>query len=217
MTDDSQLTIENFGGSQDNLHNFGCVRNPDKELVHTGKRTATEPTLPARSSVQDAYGSDVQNILADNGYGNDDLPPTRLRRQISNSNLNNSSHKNVLHSTDNNNDNTDSEIKTTANTSATKMSSFANLTQHNSEKSINFKYTEQQEHDELSANKVNYNNKKFGQSNGNGIGEKKTTFATLPNTTTWQQQSAQQSQQLEQQSAGKFYLFFIKLTKKFHS
>ncbi|XP_044587352.1 patronin isoform X3 [Cotesia glomerata] len=201
VTDDSQLTIENFGGSQDNLHNFGCVRNPDKELVHTGKRTATEPTLPARSSVQDAYGSDVQNILADNGYGNDDLPPTRLRRQISNSNLNNLSHKNVLHSTDNNNDNTDGEIKTTANTSATKMSSFANLTQHNSEKSINFKYTEQQEHDELSANKVNYNNKKFGQSNGNGIGEKKTTFATLPNTTTWQQQSAQQSQQLEQQSA----------------
>ncbi|XP_057327646.1 patronin isoform X10 [Microplitis mediator] len=203
VTDDSQLTIENFGGSQDNLHNFGCVRNPDKELVHTGKRTATEPTLPARSSVQDVYGSDVQHILSDNGYANDE-PPTRLRRQISNSSLNNTSHKNILHSTDNN-DNTDSEIKSssanTSTTSATKMSSFANLTQHNSEKSINFKYTEQQDHDhELSGNKINYNNKKFGQSNGNGIGEKKTTFATLPNTTTWQQQSAQQSQQLEQQS-----------------
>ncbi|XP_053593724.1 patronin isoform X4 [Microplitis demolitor] len=202
VTDDSQLTIENFGGSQDNLHNFGCVRNPDKELVHTGKRTATEPTLPARSSVQDVYGSDVQNILSDNGYANDE-PPTRLRRQISNSSLNNSSHKNILHSTDNN-DNTDCEIKSsTTNTSAsaTKMSSFANLTQHSSEKSINFKYTEQQDHDhELSGNKINYNNKKYGQSNGNGIGEKKTTFATLPNTTTWQQQSAQQSQQLEQQS-----------------
>ncbi|XP_034944526.1 patronin isoform X3 [Chelonus insularis] len=189
VTDDSQLTIENFGGSQDNLHNFGCMRNPDKELVHTGKRTATEPTLPVRSSVQDAYASDVQHILADNGYVNDE-PTPRLRRQASNSSLNNSSHKNVVHSSDNH-DNTDVET--------TKMASFANLTRQSSEKSINFKYTEQ-DREELGS-KTNFIYKKHGQNNSNGVGEKKTTFATLPNTTTWQQQSTQHTQQLEQHSA----------------
>lgn len=30
MTEDSQLTIENFGGSQDNLNFIG--RNPDKDV-----------------------------------------------------------------------------------------------------------------------------------------------------------------------------------------
>lgn len=33
VTDDSQLTIENFGGSQDNLNFIG--RNPDKEVSHS--------------------------------------------------------------------------------------------------------------------------------------------------------------------------------------
>ena len=39
VTDDSHLTIENFGGSQDHLHLLG--RNPDKEpvvLQHVGRR-----------------------------------------------------------------------------------------------------------------------------------------------------------------------------------
>ncbi|XP_043271268.1 patronin isoform X3 [Venturia canescens] len=186
VTDDSQLTIENFGGSQDNLHNFGCVRNPDKEIgAHVGKRTTTEPTLPARSSVQDVYGSDVQHILADNGYNNDE-PPPRLRRQASNSSLNNVTLKNILHSSEN--DSTDGE--------ATKMASFANLSRQSSEKGINLNYTEQER--EAMAAKSNFTNKKNAQSNGNATGEKKTTFATLPNTTTWQQQSHQQIQQTEQ-------------------
>ncbi|KAK0179121.1 hypothetical protein PV327_007941 [Microctonus hyperodae] len=188
VTDDSQLTIENFGGSQDNLQNFGCVRNPDKEMmVHTGKRIVVEPTIPVRSMVQDVYGSDVQHILADNGYSNDEPPTPRLRRQVSNSNLNNTSHKNILqHSSEN--DNTEVE-------SSPKMASFAKLSRQNSEKGINFSYTEQ-EREEMAA-KINFGNKKHGHSNGNGISEKKTTFATLPNTTTWQQQSNQQTQHSE--------------------
>ncbi|XP_078049388.1 calmodulin-regulated spectrin-associated protein patronin isoform X5 [Augochlora pura] len=184
VSDDSQLTIENFGGSQDNLHNFG--RNPDKEVgVHVGKRNTTEPTLPARSSVQDVYGSGVQHILSDNGYGNDE--PPRLKRQASNSSLDNVALKQILHSSDNDNSEGD-------NTS--KLASFANLNRQSSDKGINLTYTESED----ATTKSNLSNKKHGQTNGNGNGEKKTTFATLPNTTTWQQQSNQQSQQVEQHS-----------------
>ncbi|XP_043681965.1 patronin isoform X16 [Vespula pensylvanica] len=185
VTDDSQLTIENFGGSQDNLHNFG--RNPDKEVgVYTGKRSTTEPTLPARSSVQDVYGSGVQHILADNGYNNEE--PSRLRRQASNSSLDNVALKSILHSSEN--DNNDG--------STTKLSSFSNLSKQSMEKGINLTYTDQERDD--NSTKSNVSSKKYGQSNGNGIAEKKTTFATLPNTTTWQQQSTQHSQQIEHQS-----------------
>lgn len=51
VTDESHLTIENFGGSQDNLSMF--ARNPDKEpvtLQHTGRRpsidSAASPEFP---------------------------------------------------------------------------------------------------------------------------------------------------------------------------
>ncbi|XP_061943069.1 patronin isoform X27 [Apis cerana] len=183
VSDDSQLTIENFGGSQDNLHNFG--RNPDKEVgAHIGKRSTTEPTLPARSSVQDVYGSGVQHILSDNGYDKEE--PPRLRRQTSNSSLDNVALKQILHSSENVNSEGDTS----------KLASFANLSRQSSEKGINLTYTEQDRDD----NKSTLSGKKFGQTNGNGNGEKKTTFATLPNTTTWQQQSNQQSQQVEQHS-----------------
>ncbi|XP_026670652.1 patronin isoform X4 [Ceratina calcarata] len=184
VSDDSQLTIENFGGSQDNLHNFG--RNPDKEVgAHIGKRSTTEPTLPARSSVQDVYASGVQHILSDNGYDKEE--PPRLRRQTSNSSLDNVALKQILHSSDNDNSETDG---------TSKLASFANLSRQSSEKGINLNYTEQERDD----NKSILPSKKFGQTNGNGNSEKKTTFATLPNTTTWQQQSNQHSQQMEQHS-----------------
>lgn len=172
---------------QDNLHNFG--RNPDKELgTHTGKRNTTEPTLPARSSVQDVYGSGVQHIIADNGYGEE---PTRLRRQASNSSLDNVALRQILHSSAENDSSADGGGGGDV---PTKFASFANLSRQSSEKGINFTYTEQ---DDAKLNR------KHGQSNGNGNSEKKTTFATLPNTTTWQQQSNQQSQQMEQHSIGK--------------
>lgn len=175
---------------QDNLHNFG--RNPDKEVgAHIGKRSTTEPTLPARSSVQDVYGSGVQHIIADNGYGGSE-EPTRLRRQASNSSLDNVALRQILHSSAENDGGADGS-ETVA-----KLASFANLGKQNSEKGINFTYTEQERQDDQIKSI-----KKHGQSNGNGNSEKKTTFATLPNTTTWQQQSNQQSQQMEQHSIGK--------------
>jgi len=177
---------------QDNLHNFG--RNPDKEVgAHIGKRSTTEPTLPARSSVQDVYGSGVQHIIADNGYSGVE-EPTRLRRQASNSSLDNVALRQILHSSAENDSGAD------GNETVAKLASFANLSKQNSEKGINFTYTEQERQDE---NQVK-SSKKHGQSNGSGNSEKKTTFATLPNTTTWQQQSNQQSQQMEQHSIGKF-------------
>lgn len=173
---------------QDNLHNIG--RNPDKEVgAHTGKRNTTEPTLPARSSVQDVYGSGVQHIIADNGYNGGEEPP-RLRRQMSNNSLDNVALRQILHSSAEN----DTADSGGGGDVLTKFASFANLSRQSSEKGINFTYTEQ---DDIKTSK------KHGQSNGNGNNEKKTTFATLPNTTTWQQQSNQQSQQMEQHSIGK--------------
>jgi len=175
---------------QDNLHNFG--RNPDKELsAHTGKRNIAEPTLPARSSVQDVYGSGVQHIIADNGYGGGE-EPTKLRRQASNNSLDNVALRQILHSSAENDSNADNGGGGDV---LTKFASFANLSRQSSEKGINFTYTEQ---DDAKSNK------KHSQSNGNGNSEKKTTFATLPNTTTWQQQSNQQSQQMEQHSIGSY-------------
>ncbi|XP_058802244.1 patronin isoform X4 [Phymastichus coffea] len=185
--EDSQLTIENFGGSQDNLHNIG--RNPDKVLgKHALRhpRLVAEPTLPARSSIKDAYGSGVHLILADNGHADNNSPPnsSHLRRENSNSNLRRHvSLKNILHSTENE----------SIETSTTRMSSFANLSK-SSDKGINLTYMDQDKEDSK------YSDKKHDQSNGNGFVEKKTTFATLPNMTTWQQQSTQQNQQVEKNS-----------------
>lgn len=134
------------------------------------------------------YGSGIQFILADNGHSHED--PPRLRRQASNVSLDNVTIKNILHSREN--ESTDGE--------ATKMASFANLSRHSSEKGISVNYTEQ-EREELHI-KQNLTIKKNGQSDGNGIMEKKMCFAALPNTTTWQQQSNQQTQQTEKQPTG---------------
>ncbi|CAB0002131.1 unnamed protein product, partial [Nesidiocoris tenuis] len=62
LSDDSQLTLENFGGSQENLHLLG--RNPDKEpAVHTGRRESV-----SRSSVSDNNSDALHNALQDNNY-----------------------------------------------------------------------------------------------------------------------------------------------------
>ncbi|KZC04265.1 Short spindle protein 4 [Dufourea novaeangliae] len=144
--------VEQVPSLMDNLHNFG--RNPDKEVgVHIGKRSTTEPTLPARSSVQDVYGSGVQHILADNGYGNDE--PPRLRRQASNSSLDSVALKQILHSNDNDNSEGDTS----------KLSSFANLNRQSSEKGINLTYTEAED----ALTKSNLTIKKHDENGGNTI------------------------------------------------
>lgn len=65
LSEDSQLTLENFGGSQENLHFLG--RNPDKDpaiLLSAAAATAT------RTSAQEARSSGVELIFA----GGDDRP-----------------------------------------------------------------------------------------------------------------------------------------------
>ncbi|KAK9510534.1 hypothetical protein O3M35_005291 [Rhynocoris fuscipes] len=61
LSDESQLTLENFGGSQENLHLLG--RNPDKEpaVLHSGKRESQI----ARSSVLDNNSDALSSALQD--------------------------------------------------------------------------------------------------------------------------------------------------------
>ena len=61
FSDDSQLTIENFGGSQDQLNMIGQPierRFQDRERkISSASSVTIEPTLPARSSLADARGT----------------------------------------------------------------------------------------------------------------------------------------------------------------
>ncbi|XP_073995237.1 calmodulin-regulated spectrin-associated protein patronin isoform X21 [Rhodnius prolixus] len=61
LSDESQLTLENFGGSQENLHLLG--RNPDKEpaVLHSGRRDSQV----ARSSVLDNNSDALTCALQD--------------------------------------------------------------------------------------------------------------------------------------------------------
>ncbi|XP_050529806.1 patronin isoform X2 [Daktulosphaira vitifoliae] len=61
FSEDSQLTVENFGGSQDNLHFIG--RNPDKEpAVHVVHRDSITNKI-TNSYNQENDSSGVQNLL----------------------------------------------------------------------------------------------------------------------------------------------------------
>ncbi|KAM3958063.1 LOW QUALITY PROTEIN: calmodulin-regulated spectrin-associated protein patronin [Aphomia sociella] len=88
VSDDSQLTVENFGGSQDRLHFAG--RNPEKELATVAAvRKVSAPTgpldynPPLRSSRQDIRGS-IQFFHGDFHNGQEDKP--KVERQNSQSN-----------------------------------------------------------------------------------------------------------------------------------
>ncbi|CAH0405077.1 unnamed protein product [Chilo suppressalis] len=86
ITDDSQLTVENFGGSQDRLHFAG--RNPEKELATvTLARKISAPAGPVnysnpplRSSRQDIRGS-IQFLHDDYQNGADERPRSRQSSQ----------------------------------------------------------------------------------------------------------------------------------------
>lgn len=55
-----QLTVENFGGSQDNLHFLG--RNPDKEpAIHIARKDSISKITNSHSQENDSSG--VQNLL----------------------------------------------------------------------------------------------------------------------------------------------------------
>lgn len=193
ITDDSQLTIENFGGSQENINFIG--RNPDKEMgVHVGRKISA----PAGPVIENPA---VRTSLMDNcssiqiGFNNgcekqeNELENYKLKRQLS-SEVIKLQHHNELAKENILKDVVDGEI--------TNRLSFANLKQNigGEQKAIHLVYM--QHNKEELPSKSSFLQK---ASTTNGTGEKKTTtFATLPNTTTWQQQSTH-SQQSDESNA----------------
>lgn len=135
-SDDSQLTIENFGGSQDQLHMIGRALERDRKssIVITA-----EPAVAVRSTLQDARGS-IQ-------FGYDDDDPTEKQENHGD--------------TSRRNDRNDRNDTMTSIAHSKDMNSVdvAGIASENS-------------HSGAATPPV-----------------RKTSFATLPNTTTWQQQS----------------------------
>ncbi|CAG9862690.1 unnamed protein product [Phyllotreta striolata] len=180
-TEDSQLTIENFGGSQDNLNFIG--RNPDKEVaVHVGRKVSAPSfpvaveNAPVRSTYQDARST--LRLGYENGCDEKQDNGTekyKLKRQLSSDDIAlgaRSNKENIIR------DLVDGEV--------TKRMSFADLGKHKEQRGIQLVYMNDKEECPQKSHVG-----KFGNSIGN---EKKTTFATLPQTTTWQQQSTQNQQ-----------------------
>ncbi|KAF5305035.1 hypothetical protein FQR65_LT18790 [Abscondita terminalis] len=168
VTEDSQLTIENFGGSQEHLNFIG--RNPDKDVaVHIGRKLST-PTAPivdnpaVRSSIKDNCSS--FQIGYDNGCEkqDDERENYKLKRQLSNE---------VIKIQNNNKEDRSAEdiISDLVDAEANHLS-FANLKQNSSgdHKAIHLVYMQ---HDkEETPPKSSFLNK---TSTTNGNGEKKTT------------------------------------------
>ncbi|XP_073995236.1 calmodulin-regulated spectrin-associated protein patronin isoform X20 [Rhodnius prolixus] len=75
LSDESQLTLENFGGSQENLHLLG--RNPDKEpaVLHSGRRDSQV----ARSSVLD-NNSDALTCALQDTYAKQQASEVSIQR-----------------------------------------------------------------------------------------------------------------------------------------
>lgn len=191
VSDDSQLTIENFGGSQEHLNLIG--RNPDKDFaVHVGKKISQaqlyepfESNLPVRSSLKDSRSNIHIGYDSDNEKQDKEKESLKLTRQLSSDAI---SLKNILHSkqTNNINDKVDGELMN-------KLLSFADISKQNliaDQYRIQNVYMQEDE-ENIKPSTSNIMNKLSSKSNV----EKKTTFATLPNTTTWQQQSSNMHQQ----------------------
>jgi len=95
LSEDSQLTIENFGGSQDQLNMIGTYdrRSQDRERkISNASNVAIEPTLPSRSSIADARGTLKIGYDDSDGEKEDrETEKPQLKRQNSNTSSSNSS------------------------------------------------------------------------------------------------------------------------------
>ena len=94
FSEDSQLTIENFGGSQDQLNMIGTMdrRSQDRERkISNASNTAIEPTLPVRSSLADARGTIQIGYDSDGEKEDKETEKPKLKRQTSNTSSSNSS------------------------------------------------------------------------------------------------------------------------------
>lgn len=94
FSEDSQLTIENFGGSQDQLNMIGVMdrRSQDRERkISSASSVTIEPTLPARSSIADARGTLQIGYESDGEKEDRESEKPHLKRQNSNTSSSNSS------------------------------------------------------------------------------------------------------------------------------
>lgn len=83
VSDDSQLTIENFGGSQDQLNMIGRTFEREKTFTNV----VHEPAVPVRSSMADARGSilfdydDTGPSTEKQDHDTEKQPPVPMRRK----------------------------------------------------------------------------------------------------------------------------------------
>lgn len=92
FSEDSQLTIENFGGSQDQLNMIGTLdrRSQDRERKISNASTI-EPAVPVRSTLADARGSIQIGYDSDIEKEDRETEKPQLKRQNSNTSSSNSS------------------------------------------------------------------------------------------------------------------------------
>ena len=164
--EESQLTVENFGGSQDNLNEY-ISKNTDKEIVHIGRKDSTRSNQQIDNRVLDKlereaierekrefmFGS-KNAIFAEDPPSYDPPPPP----QESSS---------------------DSETSSDKEKQMSKATSFAELGKIKEQLpsgGINIIYMQGEKDSNKFSNKNN---------------DKKSNLATLPNQTTWKQQTVQ--------------------------
>ncbi|XP_063226734.1 patronin isoform X2 [Bacillus rossius redtenbacheri] len=176
ITDDSQLTLENFGGSQENLHFLG--RNPDKEpAVHVAQRLPQENNVPVRTSAQETRGSGVELIFNDNGYSREKQDADRPEQQPASVSL-----KDMLSRPREEPGDAASLLE------LSRVRSAGDLSSKGIQQALYMQQDLEPEDGSPAKNSSILNRKGI---TANGTGEKKTSFAALPNnTTTWQQQSS---------------------------
>ncbi|XP_069186002.1 uncharacterized protein Patronin [Procambarus clarkii] len=198
--EDSQLTIENFGGSQDNLNYI--ARNPDKEpFVHTGRRESSNlegsqlrdtREVSARPESRNSRERSVERRLdfhrgsieeLDNRLV-DKLEREALEREKRDSSQYTSKERLIVReprkiSVEAVDSGSESDVSFDREKQMVKATSFAELSKLKEQLpgGINIIYMQSDKDD---------SSRRSSKSS-----EKKTTFAALPNQTTWKQQSAQ--------------------------
>lgn len=168
--EESQLTVENFGGSQDNLNEF-ISRNSDKEPLHSGRKDSSDrnsrPTQHIDNRVMDklereALEREKREFMfgSKNAFFTEDPPsydpPPVPQQQDSGSESDRSSEREKL-------------------SKATSFAELSKIKEQLPSGGINIIYMQGEKDD-----------KKNGK-----VSDKKTSFAALPNQTTWKQQTVQ--------------------------
>ncbi|KAK8726899.1 hypothetical protein OTU49_010116 [Cherax quadricarinatus] len=215
--EDSQLTIENFGGSQDNLNYIS--RNPDKEpFVHTGRRESSnvegsqlrdsregsarpesrnsrDRSIERRLDLHRGSIEELDNRLVDK------LEREALEREKRDSSQYTSKERLIVRdprkiSVEAVDSGSESDASFDREKQMVKATSFAELSKLKEQLpgGINIIYMQSDKDD---------SSRRSSKSS-----EKKTTFAALPNQTTWKQQSAQSHSDDNKSISGKFFSRF---------